>query len=210
MKLKFSLLVASCVAISLGAGAALAQPDETRDPDGYYSRSDHDGYYDGNGQYRHQLDGGDDNSRDTAGPLPSDYREGDYERNCRRGNGAAGTVFGAIDGGLIGSAASHGNGGAVMGGVLMGGLLGNALTRDVDCGAQRDAFNSYADGFNGDIGRRYAWHHGPDYGSFTPTREYQEQGLRCRDFTETTYRGGQQDQHDGSACYERDGNWHMR
>src|SRR6185295_7284509 len=53
-------------------------------------------------------------------PPGNYYHEGDYERSCRQGNAAAGTIFGAIAGGLIGSAASHGNGGAVAGGVILG------------------------------------------------------------------------------------------
>ncbi len=46
---------------------------------------------------------------------------------------AGGTVLGAILGGAIGSAASHGNAGAVVGGAIIGGLAGNAISRDIDC-----------------------------------------------------------------------------
>jgi surface antigen len=205
-----AVYVAAAAAMILGTGAAFAQTDEYRDPDGYYSRTDHSGYYDRDGRYRPMN--GDENMDyrgDNGGP-PAYYREGDYERSCRGGHNAAGTVFGAIGGGLIGGAASHGNAGAVVGGVLLGGLLGNVLSRDVDCDSQRYAFNVYADGFNGDIGRRYDWRHGDDYGFFTPTREYQTDGLRCRDFSETSYHLGHEYQHDGAACYERDGYWHLR
>ncbi|MGZ5835051.1 MAG: hypothetical protein ACXWLD_00860 [Rhizomicrobium sp.] len=205
MNKRIAMYLAGTAAIILGAGAALAQSDEYPDPDGYYSRTDHAGYYDRDGHYRHMN-----NEDSDTGPPPNYYREGDYERNCRAGNSTAGTVFGAIGGGLIGGAASHGNAGAVVGGVLLGGLLGNALSRDVDCDAQRDAFNVYAEGLNGDLDRRYEWHHGDDYGYFTPTREFRDGGLRCREFTVTTYRHGQPYQHDGTACYERDGYWHFR
>jgi surface antigen len=195
MRKKYAFLLAGAAAIALGAGAAFAQPDEFPDANGYYDSDGHRVIY---------VD-----DRDYDGP-PSAYREGDYERNCRRGNAAAGTVFGAIGGGLIGGAASHGNAGAVVGGVLLGGLLGNALSRDIDCDDQRYAFNVYADGFNGEIGRRYEWRHGDDYGYFTPTREYWNSGLRCRAFIETTYRGGREYDHQGVACYEGDGYWHFR
>ena len=192
MKKRYPLLMAGAAAIALGAGAAFAQPD------GYP-----DGYSDDNGRAIVVDD------RDYDGP-PAVYREGDYERNCHRGNAAAGTVFGAVGGGLIGGAASHGNAGAVVGGVLLGGLLGNALSRDIDCDDQRYAFNVYADGFNGEIGRRYEWRHGGDYGYFTPTREYWDNGQRCRAFIETTYRRGREYDQEGVACYEGDGYWHFR
>ncbi|MEJ1969930.1 MAG: hypothetical protein WDN03_15040 [Rhizomicrobium sp.] len=214
-----SLLLIAAAALSLSASAALAQ--EGPDPDGYYSRTDHDGYYDRDGHYQHFPPGyrGDDDRSgagddrgppdDRDGPPPRVYREGDYERDCRSGT-AAGTVFGAAGGGLIGGAASHGNPAAIVGGVLLGGLLGNALSRDVDCDDQRYAFDTYADGFNGEIGRRYEWRHGDSYGYFTPTREYADAGSRCRDFTTTTYRGGRTYTHDGTACYGRDGYWHIQ
>ena len=195
MKKRYAFFLAGTAAIALGAGVAFAQPDEFPDANGSY---DNDG---------HRVISVDD--RDYDGP-PAAHREGDYERNCHRGNAAAGTVFGAIGGGLIGGAASHGNAGAVVGGVLLGGLLGNALSRDIDCDDQRYAFNVYADGFNGEIGRRYEWRHGGDYGYFTPTREYWDDGLRCRAFIETTYRHGQEYDHEGDACYEGDGYWHFR
>src|SRR6185437_3793238 len=86
-------------------------------------------------------DTGDDRDMDrgdhSGPPAGNYYREGDYERSCHQGNVAAGTIFGALAGGLIGSAASHGNGGAVAGGVILGGLVGNTLARDVDCDDQR-------------------------------------------------------------------------
>jgi len=138
------------------------------------------------------------------------YRSGDYERSCRSGNAAAGTIFGAIAGGLIGGAASHGNGGAVAGGVILGGLLGNALSRDIDCDDQRYAFDSYSLSLNGDIDRDYEWRHGSNYGTFRSTREYQDNGTVCRDFRAVTYRDGQRFEREGTACRDPDGNWRTR
>lgn len=209
MQIRTALFAATAL-LAIGTTSALA--DERPDPDGYYSRTDHEGYYDRDGHYRHFHDydrrGG--YGDDDRGPPPAYYREGDYERDCRRGGSAAGTVFGAIGGGLIGGAASHGNAGAVVGGVLLGGLLGNALTQNIDCDDQHVAFNVYADGLNGDIGRRYEWHRGPDYGYFTPTREYFDDGVRCREFTTTTWSHGREFSRSGVACYRRDGYWHFR
>jgi surface antigen len=211
MTFKSAVLAATAI-LAIGTAPALAQ--ERPDPDGYYSDTDHEGFYDRDGHYRHFRDfgpppGRDYDDEDDAGPPPVAYREGDYERDCHRGNAAAGTIFGAIGGGLIGGAASHGNAGAVVGGVLLGGLLGNALSRDVDCDDQRVAFNVYAEGLNGDVGRRYEWHRGPDYGYFTPTREYWDGGLRCREFTTVTYSRGHEYTRSGVACRRHDGYWHF-
>ena len=114
---------------------------------------------------------------------------------------------GALAGGLIGGAASHGNGGAVVGGAVLGGLLGNTISRDVDCDDQPVAFRVYADGLNGPIGMRSEWHNRSNYGYFTPTREFRRDGMICRDFTETSWRGGQSFTHEGTACRQPDGNW---
>jgi surface antigen len=176
-------------------------------------RNVYGGWYDNRGVYS----GGDadrDYGADQGPPPPPPsynyYRSGDYERSCRSGNAAAGTIFGAIAGGLIGGAASHGNGGAVAGGVILGGLLGNALSRDIDCDDQRYAFDSYSLSLNGDLDRDYEWRHGDNYGTFRSTREYRDNGTMCRDFRAVTYRGGQRFERNGTACREADGNWRTR
>jgi surface antigen len=203
------LLAATAVALVFGAMPASAQsgPGPGPDPYGYYSQYDHDGYYDRDGHYirygdRH--DSGYDNP-----PPPPAYREGAYEDNCRRGNSAAGTIFGALAGGLIGSAASHGHGGAVVGGAILGGMLGNAVSRDMPCEDHQYAFRVYAQGLDGEIGHRYDWRHGDDYGYFVPEREFQRDGYVCRAFTETTYVHGQAFTRSGTACRQRDGYWHF-
>lgn len=138
------------------------------------------------------------------------YHEGQYEADCHRGNAAAGTLFGALAGGLIGGAASHGNGGAIAGGVIVGGLLGNTLSRNIDCDDQRYAYASYNEGLNGDLYREYRWNHGGHHGTFRATREYQENGRVCRDFHVVNYRNGQRMEQDGTACREPDNNWRFR
>ena len=45
-----------------------------------------------------------------------------------------GTVVGALGGGLIGNAITHGSAVGVVGGAVAGGLAGNAIARDSDCG----------------------------------------------------------------------------
>ena len=206
MNIKIALLAASAVlGLTLAASAQNYGPQQRgTDPNAYYSQSDRNGYYDRSGTYRRFRDQGYQRNNQTSGNY---YRQGDYEQNCRRGNAATGTIFGALAGGLIGNAASRGNGGAVVGGAILGGLLGNAVAKDIDCDDQPYAFRVYSDGLNGDVGRRYDWSHGQARGTFQPTREYRRSGTICRDFTETSYRGNTQTTRTGTACQSQDGNW---
>ena len=128
-------------------------------------------------------------ARATAPPPPPPglLSAGRYEENCHRGNAAAGTIFGALAGGLIGGAApvmamaapwSAARSSAVCWAMPIG--------RDIDCDDQPAAFRVYADGLNGDIGRPYEWHNRNNYGYFTPVREFRRGDQVCRDFTETS------------------------
>jgi surface antigen len=211
-------LVATAAALLATALPASAQNyGPQRDPNGYYSQSDQGGYYDRNGHYRHMRaqNGwrGDRDDRMSYGAgtrydqSANYYRQGEYEQSCRRGNVVAGTIFGAAAGGLVGSAVSNGNGGAVVGGAVLGGLIGNTVSKDIDCDDQPYAFRTYSDGLNGDVGQRYAWNHGQSRGYFQPVREYRRSGAQCRDFTLTTYRGNRELTHDGTACRASDGQW---
>src|SRR6185312_10984514 len=169
-----SILLAAGAMATLATSSVSAQPNWVppgNDPAGYYSDRDHNGYYDRSGTYRRIQDDRDRYRDNPPPPPPPVYQQGRYEQDCHRGNQAAGTIFGALAGGLIGSAASRGNGGAVVGGAILGGLLGNAVSRDIDCDDQPVAFRVYAEGLNGQIGYRYDWRGSHDYGYFTPTRE---------------------------------------
>ena len=52
---------------------------------------------------------------------------------CSGRNHNTGTVVGAVGGGLIGNAITHGSAVGVVGGAVAGGLAGNAIERDSDC-----------------------------------------------------------------------------
>jgi len=217
MKFKITLMAAAATMLATVLPAVAQNYSSQRDSKGYYSQSDQRGYYDQEGTYRRMRAGydqrGDQNGSRAYGDVRrSDqfanyYRQGEYEQSCRRGNAVAGTIFGAAAGGVIGSAVSHGNGGAVVGGAVLGGLLGNTVSKDIDCDDQPYAFRTYSDGLNGDVGRRYDWNHGQSRGYFQPIREFQRSGTQCRDFTETTYRGDRQLTHRGTACRASDGQW---
>ena len=210
-------LLAVCAAAALASTGAQAQPGWVppgNDPAGYYSDTDHNGYYDRDGRYRRIRDRGWRNDRDYGPPPPPAaaagyYEQGRYEESCRRGNATTGTIFGALAGGLIGGAASRGNGGAVVGGVVLGGLLGNVIGRDIDCEDQPVAYRTYASGLNGDIGRPYEWHNRGNRGTFTSIREFRRSGQVCREFSETSWRGGRDFTRTGIACRDI-GNGHWR
>jgi surface antigen len=224
MKLTGTLMAAAAL-VAIGATAASAQDNgpPSGDPYGYYSQYDHEGYYDRQGHYQHFQDGDDQGAPPPPGyegappppppgydgPPPPDayYEEGRYERECHRGNEAAGTIFGAVAGGLLGGAIGHGHGGAVVGGAVLGGLLGNTVSRDIDCDDQPYAFRAYAAGLDGDIGYRTEWSHDGVRGTFTPTREFRRGGEICRDFTETTYSHRGTFTRTGTACRHPGGNW---
>jgi surface antigen len=216
MKTKFALLAATAALCmtTLTASAQNYGPQnygQTRDDHGYYSQSDRSGYYEPSGRYRHSrshYEQRDDRFNIGRGDQRAVYyQQGAYERSCRSGNAAAGTIFGAVAGGLVGSAVSHGNGGAIVGGAVLGGLLGHTVAKDIECDDQPAAFRTYSSGLNGDVGRRYTWNHNQARGYFQPTREYRRAGVQCRDFTETTYRGNRELTHDGTACRANDGQW---
>ncbi len=126
---------------------------------------------------------------------------------CSGRDHTGGTILGAIAGGVLGGAVSHGNGGAVIGGALVGGLAGNAISRDMDCEDRPYAARSYDESFHGPVGRRYEWNRGPNRGYIITNREYRRHGRLCRDFTQVVYRHGREYDRPGTACRRRDGEW---
>jgi len=211
MKNRIAFVATAAVLLATALPATAQGYGPPRDPDGYYSQSDLAGYYDQNGQYRKMRTQWRREEQYGAGTRydrsAKYYRRGEYEQNCRVGNIAAGTIFGAAAGGLASSAVSNGNGGAIAGGAVLGGLLGNTVAKDIECDDQPYAFRTYSNGLNGDIGRRYNWNHGQARGYFQPVREYRRSGIQCRDFTLTTYRGDRELSHQGTACRATDGQW---
>jgi surface antigen len=211
------VFLGACAAAVLVSGSAWAQPGWVppgNDPGGYYSDADHSGYYDRDGRYhriryRDRGDYGPPPPGPGYGPPPPAYGPPPAQvRDCRSDNRATGTILGAIAGGLIGGFASHGNGLATVGGVIGGGVLGNVIAGDMDCEDQAQAYPIYVDALNGDIGRTYEWRRGPNRGTFTPTREFRRGGQICREFTETTWRGGRSNTRNGVACRDMgNGGW---
>jgi surface antigen len=128
-----------------------------------------------------------------------------FADDCSGRDHTGATVMGAIAGGLLGGAASHGNGAAIAGGAIFGGLAGNAISRDIDCDDREHAGRAYHDSFYGEVGERYEWE-GHDRGYVVTNREYRRHGHLCRDFTQVVYRHGREFTRDGTACF-RHGEW---
>ncbi len=134
----------------------------------------------------------------------------DY-RDCHDNNATAGTILGAVAGGVIGSQFGSGGGkaAATIGGVVLGGMAGHAIAKDMDCNDRPYAFHAYYRGFRGPVHRTYYWHHGRDHGFMVPVREYRRHHRVCRDFRVTTFHHGHGYTHYGTACRYRHGDWHM-
>jgi hypothetical protein len=105
-----NLILGTAAAATLITSQVMAQPSWVppgNDPGGYYSDSDHNGYYDRDGRYQRIRSYGrydrDRYDRDYGPPPPPPgpaayYEPGRYESDCRRGNATAGTIFGALAG----------------------------------------------------------------------------------------------------------------
>lgn len=133
---------------------------------------------------------------------------GAFADDCSGSDHTTGTVLGAAGGGIIGGVASHGNGLGIIGGALLGGLAGNAISRDMDCDDRSYAARSYNDTFAGPVGVRHEWTSDDhDHGYTITDREYRRGGRICCDFTQVTYRRGQEFDRHGTACRRRNGEW---
>lgn len=125
-----------------------------------------------------------------------------------------GTGGGAILGGLAGSQVGSGSGRlwATGAGVLLGGLLGSEIGSSLDnadrAAAQRASYQAY----DAPVGQTIRWNN-PDsgnYGTITPTRSGTDNGGRvCREFHQTIYVGGRQQDGYGTACQQSDGSWQI-
>jgi surface antigen len=133
---------------------------------------------------------------------------GAFADECRD-NRAAGTVLGAIAGGVLGGAISHGNGGAVVGGVILGGIAGHEIASNIDCSDRPYAYRVYREALDGPVGERYEWEHHGHHGYIVTHREYWRGDHLCRDFTVVTWRHGDEYSRDGTACRYEGGEWHF-
>lgn len=118
------------------------------------------------------------------------------------------TILGAAAGGAVGSmfGSGIGRGLAVATGALAGGALGYWIAErmeEEDKDAVSYALSEYEEG------QTLHWQNNETNEEFaiTPTNTYSENNQECRDFTLVRYEDGDQQQSEGSACREDDGQW---
>src|SRR5690606_8590288 len=127
-------------------------------------------------------------------------------------NGLLGGLGGAVVGGLLGSGIGGGSGKtlATIGGALAGGLIGNQLDMQLTC--QDQSYLGQSTERSLSSGQPVSWRN-PDtgnYGEVTPVRTYNSQsGQYCREFQQTIYVGGKQENGYGTACRQPDGSWRI-
>lgn len=128
------------------------------------------------------------------------------------GQQAAGTVAGAILGGVLGNQLFKGERAlGTAAGVVLGGMLGNRLSRD-NCD-QYYASTAYYDAFqNTDPYDRVNWRNpqSGSYGYIEPAEYYRDRrGRECRDYIQEIYVNGRRDYAEGVACRSRNGQWQI-
>jgi surface antigen len=145
----------------------------------------------------------------------STFANADCVREGTGGGEVAGTLLGAALGGLIGSQIGGGSGKniAIAGGVLAGGFIGNNIGKKLDCVDQDYHYDTTQSALEyKKSGGSAAWSN-PDSGhsgSVTPTKTYvADDGMPCREFTQTVVVDGQQESVTDTACRQRDGTWQI-
>lgn len=136
-----------------------------------------------------------------------------FYRECRNQPDPGAVIAGALIGGLLGNAVSHGGarGPSTVAGIIVGGALGAALTSNMDCSDRSYAYKTYYDGFNS--GRPHSdwqWDNPQNghYGDFRVGDYYTDQdGFRCASYTQQIYVGNEPQAAAGQACQQPDGTW---
>ena len=129
------------------------------------------------------------------------------------GGEIGGTLVGAGLGGLAGSQFGHGSGKVVatLLGVGVGGFLGNRVGNSLDRGSIAQANQATQQALEtGQPGQQLPWQNpqNGNHGYVVVQAPYQQQpGVYCREYTQTIFVGGQQQQAVGTACRNPDGSW---
>lgn len=119
---------------------------------------------------------------------------------------------GAVLGGLAGSQVGSGSGRlwATGAGVLLGALAGSSVGRSLDKADMAYANQASYQAHNAPIGQAISWNN-PDsgnYGTVTPVRDGRDaSGAYCREYQQTIYVGGKQENGYGTACKQANGSW---
>jgi surface antigen len=128
-------------------------------------------------------------------------------------------TIGTLAGGAAGAVAAtnigkgKGNIAAVAIGTLLGAAVGSEIGKSLDRADQAAMYRTSQNAFeNVPTGQSTTWRN-PDsgnYGTCTPTRTYNDDGMNCREFTQTIVVGGRMQEGYGTACRMPDGSWQIR
>jgi len=127
-------------------------------------------------------------------------------------NQDAGTVTGAVLGGIVGNQFGSGGGkvAATLAGAVIGGIVGNEIGRKLDDRDRQLAREAEYDAWErGPPGRPVRWRN-PDngrYGEIVAEDYYQRGSSRCRNFVHKVWIDGRPQAMRGTACRNPDGTW---
>lgn len=138
---------------------------------------------------------------------------------CQQGTGmgmkeGAGTLGGAVLGGLAGSQVGGGSGRlwATGAGVLLGAFIGNEIGSSLDKADRAYAANAMTRAHDARLGQPVSWHN-PDSGNagtITAVRDGRSvSGDYCREYKTTILVDGRQETAFGTACQAPDGSWRI-
>lgn len=125
-----------------------------------------------------------------------------------------GTGSGAVVGGILGSQIGDGSGQlwATGAGAIIGAFLGGEIGRSLDKADRSAIMQASHRAQTAPIGEPISWNN-PDSGnsgSVIPTKEgYSASGKYCREFQQTIYVGGREENAFGVACRQPDGSWQI-
>jgi surface antigen len=128
------------------------------------------------------------------------------------GGELGGTLVGAGLGGLAGSQIGGGSGKLIATalGVVVGGFVGNRIGNSLDKGSIAYANQTTQQALEvGQPGQELPWSNpqNGNHGYVVAQAPYRQANTFCREYTQTVFIGGQQQQAVGTACRNPDGSW---
>lgn len=126
----------------------------------------------------------------------------------------AGTVIGAIGGGLLGAQVGRGGGrlAAIAVGTLLGGFIGHQIGESLDRSDIEYARRAQERAYYAPIGQEITWNNPQTghAGAFIPQRDGTDRaGRYCREYQTVITVDGRSERAYGTACRQPDGSWQV-
>jgi surface antigen len=124
----------------------------------------------------------------------------------------SGALIGAVTGAVVGNQVGKGTGRvfATAAGAIIGGIVGSEIGRKLDEEDRRAAMEAeYAALEEEKLGGRHRWENprSGHHGEVVMQREFNRDGLRCREYEHTIYIDGEPDVLRATSCRAEDGRW---